>query len=173
MWFVNCQISHFHTFVSMWLWLWSCTTASQMTQIVWDFFFSFFNGCLVWVVSFSWGLWSLALYEAQIVPLSCLVNCLYNYMNNLLTISSFALCSMHLILGRNFFFFLKGRVTSYPSRVGSRVNPFLLRFKKKKKKIEFGSGRVRKFWPVLPCLVFAFAKPKWLGSGVLDRKSVV
>ena len=37
---------------------------------------------------------------------------------------------------------------------------------KKKKKIEFGSGRVRKFWPDLPCLVFAFAKPKRLGSSV-------
>ena len=122
------------------------------------FFFSFFNGCLVWVVSFSWGLWGLALYEAQIVPLSCLVNCLYNYMNNLLTISSFALCSMHLILGRNLFIYLfffngsshklskSGRVDPQKNRVGSRVNPFLLRFKKKNRvRVRLGQKILARF----------------------------
>ena len=127
------------------------------------FSFSFFNGCLVWVVSFSWCLWSLALCEAQIMPLSCLVNCLYNYINNLFTISSFTLYYMHLILWHNlnifltiFFFngsghglFGSSRVDPQKNQVGSRVNPFLLRVKK----IGFGSSRVKKFWLVFPCLI--------------------
>ena len=54
------------------------------------------------------------------------------------------------------------RVNSQKTMVESRVNLFLLRVKK----IGFGSsfvelGRVRKFWPVLPCLSEIACKCRW------------
>ena len=55
---------------------------------------------------------------------------------------------------KKWFGFRSGWVDSQKTQVGSQVNLFLLRVKK----IGFGSGffgsgQVRKFWPVLPCLL--------------------
>ena len=85
-------------------------------------------------------------------------------------ISFGTLCFMHLVLRRNFFFFFfanffngsghglskSGQVDPQKNRIGSRVNLFLLRVKKigfESGIFRVGSGRVRKFWPVLPCLM--------------------
>ena len=67
--------------------------------------------------------------KAKVIVLSC------NSLTIGLVLVLCALCFMHLVSKRSFFFFLMGRVTGYPSRVGSRVNSFLLQVKK----IEFGS----------------------------------
>ena len=62
-----------------------------------------------------------------------------------------------------------GQVDPQKTRVRTRVNPFLLRIKKKNNWVRVGSGRVRKFWPVLPCLlavhnnfIFSSTTNSWL-----------
>lgn len=107
--FCGLSIVTFHTFTCLWACDFGFGVALQLVKwlkLYEIFFFLFLMVVLLWVVSFSWCLWSLALCEAQIGPVSCLVNCLYNYINNLLTISSFTLCYMHLVLWRNLNIFL-------------------------------------------------------------------
>ena len=56
---------------------------------------------------------------------------------------------------KKWFGFESGWVDLQKTRVGSRVNPFLLKVKKIKFRssiFRVGSAWVRKFWPVLPCL---------------------
>ena len=145
----------------------------QLVKLIYWMRFFFFNGCLdslvlsCQVVSFS-HVWNLSLigcdmWSSNSQIESCLVF-VYIYKDyNILIISFGTLYFMHLVseCSLNIFlenFFLTDWVTGYPGQVKSWVNLFLLRVKK----IGFrsgifldGLGWVRKFWPVLSCLVFS------------------
>ena len=138
------------------------------------YFLYFFNGCLdslvlsCKVVSFS-HVWSLALIGCDlwssnsqieceaIVVLSCLFF-VYIYKDyNLLTISFGTLCFMHLESEHNLnIFFSEFFLMGWPAKkIGSshRLTRFCFGSKKSDSgHLFFGSGHVKKFWLVLPCL---------------------